>query len=331
LEPYYSLVAPPRAALQVCLNKWETYRAAVRAGVAAPRCWCVEDLREVEDLASQLKYPCVLKPLSPHQWRQGNNWDLVGARKAIAIQSDQDLLLEYRMVARAEKSCVIQELVPGGDECLFVQACYLDRGSGYVAGFNVQKLVQVPEAFGTGCIVQGADRPELLEPTKRLLQDIGFAGVAEVEYKWDASAGEYKLIEINSRPWDQHRLGASCGIDLIYLAYCEHAGLPAPSAARGVPGTKWVAEDTLATTVLQLLWRRDPRLRSLLRHARGNRIYGIWSLRDPLPFLVYLLTRFLPDLFRFGASGVWRTMKTWLSAKNSTTKRGLIYESQSEK
>jgi len=135
-----------------------------------------------------------------------------------------------------------------------------------------------------------------MEPTLRLLKEIGYSGVAEVEYKWDAGDGQYKLIEINPRPWDQHRLGKACGADLMHFAYCEHAGLPTPEFKRRPSTQKWVAEDTFIMTVLRMVWARDPKLRSVLSLARGQRLYAIWSAKDPLPFLAYLALEMIPSL-----------------------------------
>jgi predicted ATP-grasp superfamily ATP-dependent carboligase len=181
---------------------------------------------------------------------------------------------------------------------LVIVACYLDRQSNWVTGFNTQKLVQSPEGFGTGYIVQTAHRPELLDPTRRLLQTMGFTGIAEVEYKWNAAKSAFQLIEVNPRSWDQHRLGNACGVDLIYLAYCERAGLEVPSPPKqdGTPTYKWVAEDALVMECARLLWRRDTKLLFLFRSLRGKRIYGIWWWKDPLPSFVYAVRRFIPSL-----------------------------------
>jgi predicted ATP-grasp superfamily ATP-dependent carboligase len=147
-------------------------------------------------------------------------------------------------------------------------------------------------------VVQAADKPELFEPTRRLLERMRFTGIAEVEYKWDQSAGKYKLIEINPRPWDQHRLGPSCGVDLMYLAYCEHAGLPV-EPVKAVPSRrKWIAEDVFFTTAMRSLVRRDGQFKPLMRLVRGKRIWAIWTAKDPLPFCAYILLQFLPDLAR---------------------------------
>src|SRR5437879_3800717 len=82
-------------------------------------------------------------------WRKAGNWDLVGARKAIGISSREQLLSEYADIARADPRALLQQMVPGGDDSLLIAACYLDRESNMVAGFNIQKLVQSPEGFGT--------------------------------------------------------------------------------------------------------------------------------------------------------------------------------------
>jgi predicted ATP-grasp superfamily ATP-dependent carboligase len=242
-------------------------------------------------------------------WRTGANWDLVGARKAIRIANERELLATYAQVSRAHKRLLLQELVPGGDEHLLVAACYLDQQSEFVAGFNARKLVQEPAGFGTGCIVQADSCPEIFEPTVRLLRSIRFTGIAEVEYKWNTARQEYQLIEINPRPWDQHRLGKGCGTDLIHIAYCDYAGLPRPVSNRRASTQKWIAEDTFLLTALKLLLRRDPKFLQLVRSAKGQRSYAIWSLRDPLPFLGYLITQFLPSLVSSG----WRALRATTS------------------
>ena len=325
LQEFYILAVPESVVLDACLDKWKTYQWALRADVPTPNCWLIEDARDLERLRSELKFPCVLKAVAAHEWRRGNNWHLVGGRKAVGVSSWQELISEYAAISRAGKRVLLQEMVAGGDECLLIAACLLDGQSNWVAGFNTQKLVQVPEGFGTGCIVQGVDRPELFEPTARLLKAMGYTGIAEVEYKWNAVRQQYQLIEINPRPWDQHRLGKACGVDLIYLAYCEYAGLPRPGPSKPATGHKWIAEDSLLMAALQLFWHRDPRLRSLLHLARGKRIYAIWSATDPLPLLGFAVTRFLPGLAGTGARAMWSAIQKRIPGREDR-KKGLAYE-----
>jgi hypothetical protein len=84
-------------------------------------------------------------------------------------------------------------------------------------------------------------------------------------------------------------------VDLVYLAYSDHAGAPIPDMPRQFKPRTWIAEDAFLMSALRLLWRREPGLRALLRHARGKRQYAIWSAGDPMPFLAYLST-LIPNL-----------------------------------
>ena len=318
LEPMFILTVPPSGVVEACLSKWETYLWAKRARVTTPKCWQVENEAELRKILDDLPYPCVAKPVATHHWRRGANWELVGSRKAIGISSPEELLAEYASVGRADHRLLIQEMVPGTDDNLVIAACYLNRDSKFVAGFNTRKLVQIPQGFGTGCVVQAAHHPELFETTARLLETMRFTGIAEVEYKWDAARQEYQLIEINPRPWDQHRLGPTSGVDLIYLAYCEHAGLPQPVIQTRPSTAKWIAEDVFLFNALQLFWKRDPLFGELLRLARGKRTYAIWSKRDPLPSLVYMTTVFVPYLVRLGWQKLCSLFRKSASQANRT-------------
>jgi predicted ATP-grasp superfamily ATP-dependent carboligase len=322
LAPYFSPVIPSAESLERCLNKWETYCDAVAAGVPTPRSWLIQQDEDLQRALSEITYPCVLKPLAAHHWRTAGNWDLVGARKAIGLSSREELMTEYAAVARADRRMLVQECIPGGDDCLIVAACYVDREHTFQAGFNAQKLVQIPAGFGTGCIVQSIRRPELFERTARLLQSMEFTGIAEVEYKWDATDAEYKLIEVNPRPWDQHTIGAASGVDLIHLAYCDHAGLPKPAIENTFEQRKWIAEDAFLMGALRLLWRREPGLRELFRQARGKKVYAIWQASDPLPFLAYL-AGLVPTLIRMGLQTLRPTPVAASGSSDKATARAI--------
>jgi predicted ATP-grasp superfamily ATP-dependent carboligase len=210
-------------------------------------------------------------------------------------------------------------MVPGADDCIVSVGCYLNQQAEWVAGYAARKTLQIPEGFGTGCIVQGIDCPELLEVSRGLLESLHFTGIAEVEYKWHADKNEYQLIEINPRPWDQHRLGGTFGVDVVYLSYCEHAGLAVPQVQSWAPApTKWIAEEVLFHEILRSAWRRNGQVGALLRRARGKRVYAIWAWRDPLPLFVYSTTRFLPGLAVESLRLIWTELRKRLIREGRT-------------
>jgi D-aspartate ligase len=296
LATWFELVIPPAAVVKASLDKWETWQWAQRSGVPAPKCWLIERKDDLQSVLPEIEYPCVLKPIASSHWRKGDNWQKVGGRKAVCVSSARELTREYAAIAQADERVLIQEMISGDDDRLLIFACYMDQASNVAAWFNTRKVLQSPERFGTGVIVQATDCPELLEPTARLLKTIGFTGIAEVEYKWNEATGQYELIEINPRPWDQHRLGNACGVNLMYLAYCEHSGLPMPVMKAKPSRMKWIAEDTFCVTAIRSLLKRDKSVSRLFRSVRGERCYAIWSAHDPFPFFGYLIRRFIPAL-----------------------------------
>lgn len=323
LSKYFSLVVASHEVVTACLDKWETYLWACKAGLASPRCFIVQGESDLDRALDEIGPACIMKPTASYHWRKHGNWAIVGARKAIAIHSQEELRAEYAQISHADSRVLLQEMVAGDDDQLFVAACYLDKSSKLVASFTVRKLVQSPPGVGTGCIVQAVDRADVVAPAVRVLQAMKFTGIAEVEFKYDSASGELKLIEINARPWDQHSLGAASGVDLIHLAYCEHAGLPLPAVSHPVPIHKWIAEDVFLTTALRLLWRRDAQgLRRLFLAARGKRIYGIWSRQDKRPSLLYMF-QFLSGLtratVRYFAVAVTSRVFRWSRPKTGAT------------
>lgn len=313
LEGHYSLVLPKHEVLRASLDKWGTYCWARRADIPSPRTWLISTSGELAHTLRELSFPCVLKPVEAHLWRAGDNWARVGGRKAFSVNTPEELLAEYEQLSHAAPRVLIQEMVPGTDENLFVAACYLDTNARPIASFTAQKLLQSPPLFGTGCLVQTVDRPDVAELAFRLLETMGYTGIAEVEFKWEAGSKTLKLIEINPRPWDQHYLGKEVGADLIYYAYCEHTGLEPPRPTSKPSGIyTWVAEDAFCMAVLRTLAKEPAHVPELLRLAKGRRVYAIWSKTDPRPFFFYMF-RFLPSLAALGIRYIASVISGWAS------------------
>ena len=49
------------------------------------------------------------------------------------------------------------------------------------------------------------------------LRELGFHGIAQVEWKRDPRDGRQKLIEVNPRLWQWHGLTGACGADVTQI------------------------------------------------------------------------------------------------------------------
>jgi D-aspartate ligase len=305
LAPHYRLAIPPRACLSQVLDKAALSALARSAGVPTPRTLVVRDADELERLRHQIPFPCVVKPVQSAHWHERDNWRVVGERKAFLARSLDELRPEYERVRLAHPEVLLQEEIPGATRNIAVIGAYVGENSKPLAWFTARKLIQTPSDFGTGCIVRSEEIPELLAPTLRLWRALNYRGMAEVEYKRDAHTGEYRLIEMNTRHWDQHELGCASGANLTWTAYCHLTGQPVPDHRRPTNRAVWIAEDALLSHLLRNLSRRPRRLEFPFSELSGRRLYGIFSWRDPWPFIRHLFTNMLPTLARAGARTLW--------------------------
>jgi predicted ATP-grasp superfamily ATP-dependent carboligase len=296
LEPRYRLAIPPAECLRRTIDKHQLARIALDAGIAVPRTLQLDSAAELDRVAEEVGFPCVVKPVSSFQWHQGDAWQRVGSRKAIRINDRKTLVSEYHEISQVTPQVLIQEWIPGGVDQIVVLGGYVGEDSELLSYFTARKILQSPDDCGTGCIVRSEPIDDIVEPTRTLFRALRYQGMAEVEYKYDARTGEYKLIEINTRHWDQHQLGDASGANLSWVAYCHLTGRSIPPAPESVAVATWIAEDALFLRLLRGIFHPNLRIPHLAAKISGPRMYAILAGGDPLPFLRYFCLTVLPDL-----------------------------------
>jgi len=296
LSPHYRLAIPPSDCLLRVINKHALAVAAESAGIPVPRTTVVSSRADLHRVEIEVGFPCVLKPVFAVDWRGAENWQKVGARKAILVHDRRELQREYEVLSEVDSEVLAQEWIPGSSDQIVVLGGYVRSGGELVDYFTARKLVQSPDDFGTGCVVQSEQITEIIALSKRLCRALDYEGMAEIEYKYDCEAQEFRLIEINTRHWDWHRLGSASDINLSWTAYRDLTGRSVDSQPRPVARAKWIAEDALLTYMLRGLYRRRLRVRDLWKKLSGRRVYGISDWNDPWPGLRYCCGEFLPDL-----------------------------------
>jgi len=101
------------------------------------------------------------------------------------------------------------------------QFFFMHRGKA-VRRFQHLRVAEWPPegGFSSVCDAVPLDRfVELQEKSIRLLQHIGWDGVAMVEYRYDPASGRAVLMEVNGRFWGSFPLAMYCGAGFGLLAY----------------------------------------------------------------------------------------------------------------
>ena len=256
-------------------DKREQLETAERIGVDIPNTVFIDGDEDLERGADEIGFPAILKPVESLAFK-------VRFRRHVLEVSSRDELLRVYDKVRDCGTLMLQDIVPGGDEELYTLGSYLDADSRPLAQFTGHKLRQHPPRFGHVSMAESRWVPELAESGLRLLRELGYHGVSQVEFKRDPRDGRYRLMEVNARHWMWHSLASACGVNLSLTAYRDAIGEPC-FAPRQVDGPKWVVSLTDARDAFSRWRHGQERLLPWLMSYRHVRVDGLYSVRDPLP------------------------------------------------
>jgi D-aspartate ligase len=262
----------PRELIDRVQAKRFQYEAAERAGLLLPETFHPASLEQAQEAAAGLPYPAVMKP------SLGSGFKARYGKPLIEATDPAALVAAYRLGEPFQP--MFQELIPGGDDCLWTVGSYLDDEGRALGVFCGRKLLQAPAGVGTCRVGEAVWDADAVSGALRLLRELGFHGISQVEYKRDPRDGSLRLMEVNARLWQWHSLASDCGVDLVAIAYRDALGLPVTEATSERAGhRRWVA------LVRHLRESRRDRLglRATLAPLRPPFSEPVLSLRDPMP------------------------------------------------
>jgi D-aspartate ligase len=281
-------------------DKRETYRLAERLGIPIPRTWLPES---VDDLAAVDAFPAVVKPAAKDPFVRAT-----GA-KAWRVDTRDELVTAFRRLEGVDGAggAIVQELVPGGPGTIYGYCALFSNGE-TVGRMAVRYGRQHPPDFGRSATwVESVGLPEVDEASTRFLAEIGYDGLVEIEYKYDARDATYRLLDVNARTWGYHALGSKLGVDFPLMLYDHVLGRSAvPTTAR--PGIGWVRLVTDLPATATALLHGKLSFRDYVRSMIHVRCESVFSASDPLPSLMEVAL--LPHLY---VSRSWRPRR--LAAK----------------
>ena len=97
---------------------------------------------------------------------------------------------------------------------------YFERSRSQSAWPNCQN------AWGDACSDDGRNARRGLVPDSVYRERSKRQGIFDAEFKYDERDGQYKIVEVNARPWWFVEFATRCGVDLCGMAYQDALGLP---------------------------------------------------------------------------------------------------------
>lgn len=273
--------------LRALIDKGRFARLLEQLGVPHPRTVCLRDGEDWADVRDEAFASAFLKPCNSMAFRR--RYGVKGLHfktrsEAIALALDAQ---------GAGLDVMLQEYVPGPPTHHYMVEGFVDRSGRSCARFVRQRLRMFPLDFGDSTYMVSAtlDRVRAaVECLDRLFAHLSYRGVFEAEFKYDERDAQFKLLEVNARPWGFIGFAADCGVDLNAMAYWDALNVSVdPVGTYKVGRHCMVGADRFACWHLLRQGRLTPW--SWLREWAGARQL-LFSWSDPLPglarFIQYL-------------------------------------------
>ena len=213
---------PSESAIEFSSDKHRTVQLAESIGISVPRNFLLhsrEDLTQYDGIP----YPVVVKDRFSVRWANGKA--VFGSVTYAYSREELEQKVAHRI--RVAGDVLIQEFVSGVGIGF---SCFVVGGKAFLP-FQWQRIREVdPRGSASSARKSIALDSSLVSHSVRLITEMGFEGIAMVEYK-QAPDGRLILMEINGRPWGSIGLPVACGIDYprFLIEWCLKGTLPPES------------------------------------------------------------------------------------------------------
>jgi D-aspartate ligase len=282
LDPWFIFPVQSPALADSLTTKKTMYELARQNGIATPLTLCMQTKTDRLECLKQVNLPIIIKGIRM-QAASG------GKTKKLLVRTRQQLLSLYDLVGDATVwDMIAQEYIPGGEDNVWMFNGYFNRESECLLGFTGRKLRQCPAYTGVTSLGVCQDNKEVGHAARKLLKAVNYRGIVDMDFRYDARDGQYKLLDVNPRIGSAFRLFVSDGgMDVARAAYLDITGQPV-DAARAAEGRKWIVEDFDLVSAFR--YCRDRRLGLLewLTSLRGIQESAFFAMDDPLPAMLML-------------------------------------------
>lgn len=283
LREYYLISQTKQGLYTEVMDKDRLHALAVSHGVLVPETIRLTDDSFYDRINNEIGYPCIVKPADSPSFVS------VFRRKMFKVSTQEELDIAVKKAKDNNLEVFIQRIIEGFDDHMHTFDAHLNQNSKVTHYMTCQKYRQYPINFGASVYTGQIHEPKIVEIGTKFLEEIGYKGFAEIEFKKDLHTGEFYLIEINVRTTNLNSLLEKVGINFPLLSYSELIGEDI--------GTKFIEESTGRTFVYAYedllaikgyLQTHQLTLGSVIKSYFKKKAYAIWAIDDPKPYFAFM-------------------------------------------
>lgn len=298
LSKHFRLTTPEWDVIKYCIDKNLTHQIASKIGIATPKTFCPKNEEEVIEIINNLDFDntqWILKSRSNVLFPKKSG-GILYKKKALDFEykSKKHLLKTYLTnLKNTGEYLLIQEKIPGLPDRNFNVRAVMDIESNPVVVCTDRKIRQHPLFFGVGTYRESVNEPELAMIGLKFLKEIGYRGMAYLEFKEDLNDGKMKLIEVNPRLGMGVSLSKASGVDLSYALYNSALKMPYINNNSFKNGIRWIYLRNDFLTILKnkknLPWART--FIDLVTNCHKTKAFAYLSAEDFNPFVMSIIKK----------------------------------------
>lgn len=267
-------------------SKRDMFHLARRHGIPTPDAVFPASREDVLLFLERVRFPVMLKGIDGQRL-----WDRTG-KKMFIVQSKEKLLELYDAAEDPHRpNLMLQEYIPGGDETVWMFNGYFNGASDCLVGFTGKKLRQCPVHTGSTSLGICLRNQVVEETTRRFMRVVGYRGILDIGYRYDARDDLYKVLDVNPRIGATFRLFVGeNGIDVARALYLDLTGQEVV-ARPAAEGRKWVVEDLDLVSSYRYYREGSLSLAGWARSFRGVEEAAFICADDPLPVAAMIVSR----------------------------------------
>jgi D-aspartate ligase len=279
--------------VRLLTSKKEMYYLVKKHGLATAETAFPQSRADVLDFLPRATFPIMLKAIDGSRL-----WGAAG-QKMFIVPSEAELLDKYdKLEDPSNPNLMLQEYIPGGDDTGWIFNGYFNNQSEPFLALTGKKIRQYPISRGSTSLGICLRNETVERATIDFMKEIDYKGILDIDYRFDARDGVYKVLDINPRIGSSFRLFVSSnGMDVARALYLDFTGQPVDSG-RPIEGRKWIVEDQDLTSCVA--YYRTSRLtaQEWLRSFRGVQEGAYFALDDLWPCVMRVWALFKHALKR---------------------------------
>jgi D-aspartate ligase len=245
---------------------------AEQAGLNIPRTVLLSEHSSPQ--AVGVRYPILIKPLAQSASQTPFKNIFVDNEEAF-----QDVLKKYDNLY---EHTVVQEFIPGGDDHIYHCTLLIDNQSRTIGVIEFQKIRQYLPMRGMTSYGHTILTRDMVRLSERLVSQVGYKGLANVEFKKNANNGSWVFIEANLRLPIFNSVFPVSGVNLACL-YVTSLLQKVDNPVYANRTATWMHEENDLANILTR--KVQTSFRVWLIQMLKSDSYAFWYIKDPLPGL----------------------------------------------